>query len=138
MLPLYGGTVARKVGGRLTNRMETFDFAVLNSVPNEPEIRVVETQYGDGYEQVSEAGINNVVDKITLTCAFAPKDQSEAERLQAFLRRNGRAKVFFWKQPWNLATQKWRLESWTQNSSTVDRTKQKHEFTLKFKESFQP
>jgi phage-related protein len=118
--------------------METFDFAVLNSVPNEPEIRVVETQYGDGYEQVSEAGINNVVDKITLTCAFAPKDQSEAERLLAFLRRHGRAKVFFWQQPWNLIIQKWRLESWTQNSSTVDRTKQKHEFTLKLKESFRP
>jgi phage-related protein len=118
--------------------MDTFDFAVLNSVPNEPEIRVVETQYGDGYEQVSEAGINDAVDKITLTCAFAPKDQAEAERLQAFLRRNGRAKVFLWKQPWNAIAQKWRLESWTKTSSTVDRTEQKHEFVLKLKESFQP
>lgn len=118
--------------------MDVFDFAVLNSVPNEPEVRVVETQYGDGYEQVSEAGINNVVDKITLNCAFAPKDQGEAERLQTFLRRNGRARAFLWRQPWNTVAQKWRLESWTKTSATVDQTKQKHEFTLKLKETFQP
>jgi phage-related protein len=118
--------------------MDTFDFKVLNSVPNEPELRVVETQYGDGYEQVSEAGINSVVDKITLTCYFAPKDQSEADRLQAFLRRNGRSKVFLWRQPWAATAQKWRLESYTKTSRTVERTKQIHEFVLRLKESFQP
>lgn len=131
--------MAARKGKSLTNRdMETFDFAVLNSVTNEPEIRAIETQYGDGYEQISGAGINDAIDKITLNCAFAPKDQPEAERLQAFLRRHGKSKVFLWRQPWNPSPQKWRLESWTKTSGTVDRTKEKHEYALKLKESFQP
>lgn len=117
--------------------METFDFAVLNNVPSEPELRAIITQYGDGYEQTSDEGINNVVDKITLSCAFSAKQAVEADRLKSFLKRHGASKIFLWKKPWESAAQKWRIESYTQESKSASGT-YLHNFTIKLKESFRP
>jgi phage-related protein len=117
--------------------METFDFAVLNKVSSEPELRAIVTQFGGGYEQTSDEGINNEVDKITLNCAFAPKDTAEASRLKAFLNRHGASKAFLWRKPWEATPKKWRVESYNQETKSIGAAFD-HTFTIKLKQSFQP
>jgi phage-related protein len=129
--------VAGVNGSGLTNDMETFDFAVLNDVPGEPELRAIVTQFGDGYEQISEEGINNVIDKITLNCVFSPSQVIEADRLKDFLTRHGSAKVFLWQKPWETTTKKWRIESYNQATKSSSGS-WIHTFTIKLKQSFRP
>jgi phage-related protein len=117
--------------------LATFDFAILNDVSSEPEQRAIITQYGDGYEQTTEAGINTEVDRITLQCSFSAAQAGENNRLRAFLALHGSYKSFVYQKPWESVVKQWRIESWSQRSRR-SKPSYTHDYTLKLKQVFDP
>lgn len=76
--------------------METFNFKVERDIGFKIEYRVVETQFGDGYAQISTDGINNKNESYTIT---ANGKEPQARQIMAFFDRHKGSKSFFWTPP---------------------------------------
>lgn len=95
--------------------METFDFRIINIVLSDPELLSIVTEFGDGYEQSSELGINSTIEMVTLELAFAAHQSTEHERFEAFARRHGSFRSFNWQAPWD-TLKKWRIVTRTRKA----------------------
>jgi phage-related protein len=84
----------------------THDYGA--SLDEEPLVH--RAQFGDGYEQVAAAGINNRPRKWSLN--FENRDYAEADALVAFLRAHHL--VFDWTDP-DGAPGRWQCKSWQQS-----------------------
>lgn len=76
--------------------VETFTWRMERDVGIKIEYRVIETQFGDGYAQISADGINTKNESYVVT-VHAHEDK--AKEIMAFFDRNKGAKSFFWTPP---------------------------------------
>lgn len=75
---------------------------------NSAQVRVLSNNYGDGYAQVVDDGINCVQENLTLTWPVLTFEQ--AEQICTFLKSN-KSRPFFWSLPGQPA-KKWRCLKW--------------------------
>lgn len=97
--------------------METFHWRPIPgmSVPTEPNVRVI--KFGDGYEQRQPKGINNNLQKYSLTFKV-PRD--EYWLIDDFFNRHGGVDAFLWTPPLRYKPAKFVCRKWT---PTVNRRK---------------
>lgn len=76
--------------------VETFIWCPGIESASSPEYRTRSSKFGDGYEQVAGDGINNRVDRWSLTFVVG---KATALEIKAFLDRHGNFKSFFWTPP---------------------------------------
>lgn len=82
-----------------------------------PEVRVLKASFGDGYSQRSADGINNIVDKYSLT--WENIDREEAETIMAFLRARAGVETFTYTVPRETTPRKWLCEQFQQTHVTA-------------------
>lgn len=75
---------------------ETFTWRVESNIGTKIDYRVVETQFGDGYAQISSDGINTKNESYTIT---VHGKKSQALEIMAFFDRHKGSKSFFWTPP---------------------------------------
>lgn len=90
---------------------ETFDFPIKAGTQGHIEHRTLSAQFGDGYEQVAQAGIRSQRQSwpVEVTCAAG-----EAQRLAAFIQRHGQHVPFYWTAPLDHQKRLWRIRDGTQ------------------------
>lgn len=76
--------------------VETFTWKVESGVSSTIDYRVVETQFGDGYAQISSDGINTKNESYGIK-VHAIKDKAKV--IMAFFDRHKGTKSFFWTPP---------------------------------------
>ncbi|AXF53114.1 MAG: minor tail protein [Caudoviricetes sp.] len=75
---------------------KTFTWRVERDVDSTIEMRVIETQFGDGYKQTLADGINTVNESYAIKVhALEP----EARQIMAFFKEHAGWKSFFWTPP---------------------------------------
>ena len=82
------------------------------------DFRLLQADFGDGYEQVASDGINAIREKWRLVWNAVP-DQ-EADTIETFVRQVGAWGAFYYKVPGTAATKKWRIESFTRTQSNIE------------------
>ncbi|MDR3427938.1 phage tail protein [Silvimonas sp.] len=75
---------------------ETFTWAPSPNAQGTSTFRVLTAQFGDGYKQAADAGINTEVQSWPLS--FTGRQEKMAPIL-AFFRRHGGSKSFYWTPP---------------------------------------
>lgn len=76
--------------------VKTFTYKVEREVTPDISFKVVETQFGDGYKQISSDGINNKEESYSITTnAYEVK----AKEILAFFDELKGVKSFFWTPP---------------------------------------
>lgn len=76
--------------------VKTFTWKVESGVVANIDYRVIETQFGDGYAQISADGINTKNESYGITVhAF----KEEAKAIMAFFDEHKGVKSFFWTPP---------------------------------------
>tara|TARA_R110000822_G_scaffold43537_3_gene117473 strand:+ start:267 stop:620 length:354 start_codon:yes stop_codon:yes gene_type:complete len=68
---------------------------------------IKEAKFGDGFSQRSARGINNVVDKWSLT--FANVNNTRADELEAFVLARGGTQAFLWTPPFESTEKQWTI-----------------------------
>ena len=76
--------------------IQTFRWKIENGVSMKIEYRVVETQFGDGYAQISSDGINTKNESYGIKVHALAK---EAKEIMAFFDYHKGAKSFLWAPP---------------------------------------
>lgn len=76
--------------------VETFTWCPKVDPVSSPEYRTRSSKFGDGYEQVSADGINNISDSWALTFVVP---EADAAAIKDFLNRHGGFKSFLWTPP---------------------------------------
>lgn len=76
--------------------IETFTWRVESGVSIKIDYRVIETQFGDGYAQVSSDGINTKNESYGITINAR---ENKAKEIMDFFDRHKGAKSFFWTPP---------------------------------------
>lgn len=74
----------------------TFTWFPDASVELEIEPRVQTAKFGDGYEQRTQMGLNPILEQWSLSFTGVP---AEINAMDAFLREQGGAHSFIWKNP---------------------------------------
>jgi phage-related protein len=75
---------------------EIFSWKQKGGAQGKNTFRTLNAQFGDGYEQVAEDGLNNKVLEWPLTFEG---DENEVKPIYDFLKRHAGAKSFLWKPP---------------------------------------
>lgn len=109
---------------------EVFEWAPLVEATGEEKFRTRSLQFGEGYRQVAQDGINNASQKWPLTFGG---DEQEIEPIVLFLRRHAGARSFLWKPP--LSVQSYWTCSGFNLTPHVDGV---YTLTATFEQSFQP
>ena len=89
--------------------MATFTWTPSYNSALNKEPATIDAKFGDGYEQSSANGINNVRKRWSLQFAF--KTQSEADAIDAFLTTRAGWESFTWTDP-DGATLAYRCKAW--------------------------
>lgn len=76
--------------------VETFTWSPLADPVGDTQFRVLKAQFGDGYSQVAQDGINNEVSNWPLS--FSGYD-SEMSPIIQFFKRHAGQKAFLWTPP---------------------------------------
>lgn len=89
------------------------------------EFKTLEAEFGDGYEQVSQEGLNNKRQEYSLT--WANEDLTDANTIETFLDARGGSEPFYWTEPLASTATLWRCTSYTSrvtgyNSKTINAT----------------
>lgn len=74
--------------------------------------------FGDGYEQVSQEGINNKHQEYQLT--WANENLSNANSIETFLDARGGSEPFYWTEPLSSTPALWRCEGYTSRVTGYD------------------
>lgn len=90
--------------------METFRWKIDPDMGVESEPRVVVVKFGDGYEQRRASGLNNQLDKYSITVRVK---REEARYLRDFLERHGGVKAFMWLPPYGYSPIKVVCRKWS-------------------------
>jgi phage-related protein len=78
---------------------------------NSPEVSIYKTSFGDGYTQSSPKGLNNIRQTLSLKWDVLTLDQ--AQKIEAFLVKQGGYSPFYYAAPLSGVTRKWTCEQWT-------------------------
>jgi len=76
--------------------METFIWAPQLEPTGEIDFRTLKAQYGDGYSQVADDGINPELEIWSLSFCY---DAATSAAIEAFLRRHRKSTRFLWTPP---------------------------------------
>lgn len=76
--------------------METFNWAPLVEPTAEIDFRTSKAQFGDGYAQTADDGINPEMEVWSLSFLY---DAAISADIEAFLRRHRKSKRFLWTPP---------------------------------------
>ncbi|MEQ6351835.1 phage tail protein [Ralstonia pseudosolanacearum] len=76
--------------------IETFTWRPIGSAQGSTKFRTLSAQFGDGYQQVAPAGINNRSSSWPLRFAGG---KARILEIQAFIDRHAGAKRFYWTPP---------------------------------------
>ncbi len=95
-----------------------------------PEVKLLKSEFGDGYTQASPNGLNHIRDTVeTVSWDVLAKDERDA--LIAFFTERGGNKPFFYQFPHGVMT-KWTCEQWSDQAISGNF----HKVTATFKQSF--
>lgn len=99
--------------------METFHWKVDPGmgVESEPQVQVV--KFGDGYEQRRAAGLNNHLEKYSITVRVK---RHEVRFLRDFLDRHGGTKSFLWTPPYGYSPIKVVCRKWSVKVDAIKAT----------------
>lgn len=82
---------------------------IVRNSPKKRKDKIFAVQYGDGYEQVADAGINPRVDIWQLD--FAPLTAALKNDMDVFIALVGASKTFTWTATGESTQKKWRIEA---------------------------
>lgn len=94
------------------------------------EITVLDAQFGDGYEQVTNLGINDIRD--TWAIQFTNITNDEADTIEAFLIARRGSDPFFWTAPNESTEKQYRCRKWKR----VPKNPNQASMTMAFREAF--
>lgn len=93
-----------------------------------PEIKTLVAEFGDGYTQETEDGLNNI--RRVMSLRWEVLTPAQADTIEEFLTQHRGTKVFLWT-PSNSATPiRWTCKEWERIDDKV------HSITATFRESF--
>lgn len=95
--------------------------------------RVVETQFGDGYVQAADAGLNPVAE--VWDVVHEEVESAVVEEIEAFIRPGMGRTVFDWVPPGKTAVLKWRCKSYRKSLSGLHGF---YNLSLRFEQWFGP
>lgn len=91
----------------------TFDPPVLPSpgTSNTPRLKLLKTEFGDGYSQITRDGLNHQRDVVELRWAFLT--HIDANQITAFFEERGGDRAFWFRPSHYAAAKKWTCETWS-------------------------
>lgn len=114
--------------------MAVFDWAESNKLTLTEQPRVTATRFGDGYEQRSADGLNNLAQVWDLN--FEQVDPAVADDILAFLRARGGVEAFDWTPRWATDPIRVKCPKWTRSPEGLgDGTSR---ITATFEQVFEP
>lgn len=94
--------------------METFTWAPDNGPQRTVKPRVYKAKFGDGYEQVTSAGLNPLEQEWSLS--FTLLSQATYNAISDFLEARKGAEAFYWVPPGKVTAVKVRCEEWADSN----------------------
>jgi phage-related protein len=91
--------------------MQTFSYVPDFGAQNDIAPTVVNSKFGDGYEQRYAFGLNTQAQKRTL--AFANRSQADADGIDNFLRARNAVEAFLWTPPNESVALIWVCRAWS-------------------------
>lgn len=96
----------------------------------ETTVRVLEAQFGDGYTQTSEDGLNSISDSYSVDWSLLTK--AELAMFVDFLKAHKGSMPFLWKSPLESVVRQWKCKTWKATALGGGW----HSLSCTFKESF--
>lgn len=103
-------------------------------VENAPRVRVLQAEFGDGYNQRAEDGLNSVAD--VLTVPFNNITPADAATIEAFFKSMAGAQAFTWRAPWDAVARKWICKRWSRKRNVVGERLVSETISATFEEVF--
>ena len=113
--------------------MPVFDWVESSGSTLELQPRVIVTQFGDGYEQRADDGLNPV--KQVWSLVFDGVEVSIADEIQQFLQPGLARVVFDWTPPRGSTALKWKCTSFRR---ALGATVGEHDLSATFEQVFEP
>lgn len=81
---------------------------------DEPEVKLLEAEFGDGYTQTTRAGLNHVRSVVALNWDLLTTN--EAEAIVTFFKNKGGDTPFLYRVPGTDTAVKWTCRKWTKKA----------------------
>ena len=76
-----------------------------------PEIKILKSEFGDGYTQASSQGLNHIRQVVEAT--WDVLDRAERDQIIAFFKERAGYQPFYYRMPHDDAETKWTVETWS-------------------------
>lgn len=84
------------------------------------QTKTLEADFGDGYSQRANDGLNNIRRNLPLTWTLLTPE--EADEIESFLEARKGSEAFFYTAPRDTTPKKWRCKTWDRTMNGVDDT----------------